>query len=57
MTLEIRLATMKRYREEAMKHPLANRLYIEDLDLSIAMFEAQKDKDYPVINGIKMNDG
>ena len=57
MTLETRLATMKRYREEAMKQPLANRLYIEDLDLSIAMFEAQKDKGYPVINGIEMEDG
>lgn len=38
--LEERLNMMKKYREEAMKNPIANRLYIEDLDLSIATFEA-----------------
>lgn len=31
---------MKRYRDEALKHPLANRLYLEDLSISIPMFEA-----------------
>jgi hypothetical protein len=39
MTIETRLATCKAYREEALKHPKANRLYLEDLELSIAMFE------------------
>jgi hypothetical protein len=39
MSLEARLVRCKQYREEALKHPRANKLYIEDLDLSIAMFE------------------
>ena len=39
MTLEHRLARCKAYREEALKQPRVNKLYIEDLDLSIAMFE------------------
>lgn len=41
MSLQSRLETMKKYREEALKKPKANKLYIEDLDLSIAMFEKQ----------------
>lgn len=40
MSLEQRLATCKQYREEALKHPKANKLYIEDLELSISMFES-----------------
>jgi hypothetical protein len=39
MTIATRLANMKAYREEALKHPRLNKLYIEDLDLSIDMFE------------------
>lgn len=39
MTLEHRLARCKVYREEALKQPRVNKLYIEDLNLSIAMFE------------------
>lgn len=41
MSLQSRLETMKKYREQAMKKPKLNKLYIEDLDLSIAMFEKQ----------------
>lgn len=40
MSLQQRLANCKQYREEAMKHPIKNKLYIEDLELSIAMFES-----------------
>ncbi len=39
MTIETRLATIRAYREEAMKQPRVNKLYIEDLNLSIEMFE------------------
>jgi len=39
MTIESRLKTCKAYREEALLNPEENKLYIEDLDLSIAMFE------------------
>lgn len=39
--IEARLKQMKAYREKAMQNPIANRLYIEDLDLSIAAFEEQ----------------
>ncbi len=39
MILEHRLVRCKSYREEALKQPRINKLYIEDLDLSIAMFE------------------
>ena len=38
MSLEARLARCIAYRNEAMKQPEANRLYIEDLNLSIDMF-------------------
>ena len=40
MNIATRLANMKRYREEALKNPIANRLYLEDLAISIPMFEA-----------------
>lgn len=39
MTIETRLANMRKYREQALKQPNKNKLYIEDLDISIAMFE------------------
>ena len=39
MSLETRLARCKSYRDEAMKHPIENKLYIQDLELSIEMFE------------------
>lgn len=39
MTIETRLANMKRYLEQALKQPNKNKLYIEDLQLSIPMFE------------------
>ena len=39
MSLEARLKRCKAYREQALKHPVKNKLYIEDLDLSIAMLE------------------
>lgn len=45
MDIKTRLKLMKEYREEAMADPEANKFYIEDLDLSIAMFEkAAKNK-------------
>lgn len=39
--IEARLKQMKNYLKEAMQNPIANRLYIEDLNLSIAAFEEQ----------------
>lgn len=39
MTIETRLANMRKYREQALKQPNKNKLYIEDLDISIVMFE------------------
>lgn len=38
MSLEHRLNRCIAYRNEAMKQPEANKLYIEDLNLSIDMF-------------------
>ena len=47
MTIETRLKLMKEYRLEALADPDTNKLYIEDLELSIAMFEkAVKNKRY-----------
>ncbi len=40
MLLETRLARCIAYRDEALKHPEENKLYIEDLNLSIKMFSA-----------------
>ena len=40
MLLETRLARCIAYRDEAMLDPVGNRLYIEDLELSIKMFSA-----------------
>lgn len=52
MSLQQRLANCKQYREEALKHPRANKLYIEDLDLSIAYLEeATKHNNVIVGNG------
>ena len=42
MLLETRLARCIAYRDEAMLNPIANRLYIEDLNLSIKMFSAAR---------------
>ena len=47
MSLEQRLARCIAYRDEAMKQPEDNKLYIEDLNLSIALFE--QCKTYPSI--------
>lgn len=49
MTIETRLANMKAYREEALKYPQKNKLYIEDLNLSINMFEKQLKTSKPVL--------
>ena len=40
MLLEHRLARCIAYRDEALKQPEENRLYIEDLELTIKMFSA-----------------
>jgi hypothetical protein len=42
MSLKQRLARCITYRDEAMKQPEENKLYIEDLNLSIALFQAAK---------------
>lgn len=39
MSLTARLDRCKAYREEALKHPQENKLYIEDLDISIKCME------------------
>ena len=39
MNLETRLSRCIAYRDEAMLDPINNRLYIEDLTLTINMFE------------------
>lgn len=50
MTIETRLATMREYLAKAVLHPIVNKLYIEDLNLSIAMFEkAARNKNSRVI--------
>lgn len=49
MSLEARLANMRRYRDEAMQHPIKNKLYIEDLNISIAMFEKHIANGKPII--------
>ncbi len=41
MKLETRLEQLKRYRKEAMLDPVGNKLYIEDLNLSIKLFQSQ----------------
>lgn len=40
MSLTARLERCKAYREEAIKQPQKNKLYIEDLDLSIEYMES-----------------
>jgi hypothetical protein len=52
---ETRLETLKRYRNEALLHPIANKLYLEDLALSI---EAEKWKpiyDLVIMHGFELN--
>ena len=40
MSLETRLTRCIAYRDEALKQPEENKLYIEDLELTIKMFSA-----------------
>ena len=47
MSLQARLNRLYSYRDEAMKQPEENKLYIEDLTLSIALFE--QCKTYPSV--------
>lgn len=50
---------MYRYRDEAMKDPVANKFYLEDLAVSIPMFEKaikQPKKEFPVIMGFPIDD-
>lgn len=47
--LEKRLDQMKIYLAEAMLKPEENKLYIEDLQLSIATFEKQAEVHKPVL--------
>ncbi len=47
--LAARLERCKQYREEALQHPLKNKLYIEDLNLSIAMFEEAVKSNQPIM--------
>ena len=57
MKLETRLITMKQYLAEALLSPEENKLYIEDLNLSIAHFEKYAMRQaIPVMNGIKLDD-
>lgn len=59
MTIESRLKDVYRYRDEAMKDPKANKLYLEDLALSIPMFEQmvkQPNKEISVLNGFPIDD-
>lgn len=50
MQIEQRLARCKQYLAEALEHPRANKLYIEDLQLSIEMFEVAA-KNNGIISG------
>jgi hypothetical protein len=50
-SIEARLKQMKKYRKEALLSPEENKLYIEDLNLSIKLFESQ------VRNGVIINEG
>ncbi len=59
MSIESRLKDMYRYRDEAMKDPKANKLYLEDLAISISMFERmaqQPNKEISILNGFPVDD-
>lgn len=54
MTIESRLKDMYRYQAEALKDPVANKLYLEDLAILIPIFEQairQPKKTYETYNG------
>lgn len=57
MKPETRLAQMKKYLEEAMNDPIGNKLYIEDLNLSIKYFQAniQTNDDIQVMSGFSID--
>jgi hypothetical protein len=59
MTVETRLANLYRYRDEALKDPESNKLYLADLTLSIKMFEevAKKPRSvkYQVLSGMSLD--
>lgn len=56
MPTETRLETLKRYRTEAMLDPKANKLYIDDLNLSIDMEANKPEYGAIVMHGFKLND-
>jgi len=59
MSIESRLQNMYRYRDEALKDPVANKLYLEDLAISIPEFERmakQPKNEITVMNGFDYND-
>lgn len=59
MTIESRLQNMYHYREEALKDPEANKLYLEDLAIAIPEFERmvkEPKKVFPVIMGFPVDD-
>lgn len=59
MSIESRLKDMYRYRDEALRDPIANKLYLEDLALSIPMFEQmakQPNKEISVLSGFPIDD-
>ncbi len=55
-SLAARLERCKQYREEALQHPQKNKLYIADLDLSIAMFEQAVKTNQPIMGKGWQND-
>lgn len=59
MTIESRLKDMYRYRDEALKDPVANKLYLEDLEVSIHEFERmtqQPKKVFPTYRNFPIDD-
>lgn len=60
MKLETRLHQMKQYLKEALNDPIRNKLYIEDLELSISFCERQivrVEPDRIISNKIEIMDG
>jgi len=57
MTIENRLIQMKKYLEEALLDPENNKLYIEDLKLSISHFEANvtQSNDFALMSGFAID--
>ena len=56
MANETRLETLKRYQAEAMLDPKANKLYLEDLALSIDMEANKPEYGMVVMHGFKISD-